>query len=166
MQNFLILFSSSSVGGQSHGVCSTATSTSSVSGLAGTRLWSSGCGHRGKVCEHSNKLRVGSLKVSTLKKTAEVIETVSWRRIDLCYLWETRCRGGLLKTQSSSQARTRIQVLCKQQIGKWRHSTGSINAGWRMCLTWFSSQTGSSSWNWQGHQILYHHVCLCPPAWP
>ena len=100
MQNFLILFSSSSVGSQSHGVCSMATSASSVSGLAGTRLWSSGCGHRGKVCEQSNKLRVGSLNVGTLKNTAEVIETVSWRRINLCCLQETRWRGGLLKTQS------------------------------------------------------------------
>ena len=77
-----------------------ATSAHSISGLAGPWVCSAGYGHRSNVCEHLKNSGLVHSMLCTHKKTAEVIETVSRRKIDLCCLQETWWRGGPLKSRN------------------------------------------------------------------
>ena len=71
-----------------HGEWSTATSASSVQCLAGLGMWSIESGHRMEVCKHPKMFSIISLDVGFLeKKAADVIETVSKRKIDSAAYW-------------------------------------------------------------------------------
>ena len=55
----------------------------------------------GESSERPKQFRVGSLNVGTLRgKAAEIVETASRRRVDLCCLQETRWKGGLDASQN------------------------------------------------------------------
>ena len=48
-----------------------------------------------QIQQASEKFRVGTLNVNILKgRVCEVVETLSRRKVDLCYVQETRYRGG------------------------------------------------------------------------
>ena len=54
-----------------------------------------GSGHCGKSRKHLRNFRVGTLNVNTLKgRVCEVVETLSRRKVDLCWVQETRYQGG------------------------------------------------------------------------
>ena len=96
-------------------------STGSVSGLASSRAREAGSGHCGESCEPRTKrpstskssefgvaqrrvaptkLRVATWNLGTMKgRSAEVIETLSRRRVDICGVQEHRWRGGLKTNQ-------------------------------------------------------------------
>ena len=89
----------------SRGACSDATLASSVSCLVGSRVQAAGSGHCGKLCKHSKMLRFDSLNLGTIKKKeGEVVTALTKRRMDLCAVQETRCCGGLCKSQNRMPA--------------------------------------------------------------
>ena len=68
-------------------------SVSGVSGLAPSHVWGAGSGHCGKSSKHLRNFRVGTLNVNTLKgRDSQVVETLSRRKVDLCFVQETRYR--------------------------------------------------------------------------
>ena len=69
---------------------------SDARGLAARGHGAAGSSRIGKSSDCPMRFRVGTLK----KKTSEVVETASRRRIDLCCLQETRWKGGLASNQS------------------------------------------------------------------
>ena len=130
-----IIYLFSSAGGRICRACSSATS-SNVSSLACSRVWSAASIHRGKECEHSWKLRFVWLNVGTLKKTAKMIETVSRRTINLRCLQETGFSGvffcrtiigySMLKTLIASSPGWVTKRKKTVYVSYW------LNAGWRM----------------------------------
>jgi len=76
-------------------------STSRISGLADSRVWKAGSGY-GKSSKHPKPLfRVATLTVGTLKKrSAEVVETMTRRNVDICSIQEHRWAGSLATNQS------------------------------------------------------------------
>lgn len=80
--------------------------------MADSRVREAGSGHCGKSSEHPEKekeekrrgeerFRVGTWNVGTLKRrSSEVIETLTRRRIDLCGIQEHRWSGGLAANQT------------------------------------------------------------------
>ena len=74
--------------------------TGSVSGLA-FRVQEAGSGY-GKSCKHPKpSFRVASLSVGTLKKrSSEVVESMTRRRVDICSVQEHRWAGGIQANQT------------------------------------------------------------------
>ena len=74
--------------------------TGSVSGLA-FRVWEARSGY-GKSCKHPKPtFRVASLNVGTLKKrSSEVVETLTCRRVDICPVQKHRWAGGIEANQT------------------------------------------------------------------
>ena len=71
-----------------------------VSGLASSRAREAGSGHRDKTCKHPTKIRVATWNVGTLsRRSAEVVETLTRRNIDVCGIQEHRWKGGLAPNQ-------------------------------------------------------------------
>lgn len=76
------------------------TCTGSVSGLAPSLGWGAGSGHRDKSSKPLTKLRVATWNVGTLtKRSAEIMETLTRRKVDICGVQEHRWRGGLAANQ-------------------------------------------------------------------
>ena len=138
--------------GCSRGACSEATSASSVSGLAGSRVRAAGSGHRSKLCEHSKTLRFGSLNLGTSRrKEGEMVETLTRRRsTSAVYRRQLRWCGGLCKSQnrmfSSKDLRYKFFWTGNKE-GKG--GVGILLAEcWVAHLMLFASLTKSSSWNY------------------
>ena len=75
--------------------------TSSVTGLADSRVREAGSGLRGKSNVHTTKFRAATWNIGTLKrKSSEVVETLIRRRVDICVVQEHRWAGGLLFNQT------------------------------------------------------------------
>ena len=71
------------------------SSVGNVSSLASCQVWEAGSGHCGESSKHLRKIRVGTPNVNTLRRrVCEVVETLSCRKLDVCCIQETRCRGG------------------------------------------------------------------------
>ena len=80
---------------------STHRRTGNALGLADSRVWKAGSS-LDELCEHpKTKFKVASLNVGSLKSTGnEVVETLSWRRVDVCAIQEHRQAGGTESNQS------------------------------------------------------------------
>ena len=75
--------------------------TGNASSLADSRVWNAGSGS-GESSEHpKTTFRVASLNVGSLKsRGSEVVETMFWRRVDICAIQEHRWAGGIESNQS------------------------------------------------------------------
>jgi hypothetical protein len=68
----------------------------SVSGLADSRVQELGYRYCSKSSEHPNKFRVATWNLGSLKKrSAEVVKTLTRRRMDLCVIQDHRWTGSL-----------------------------------------------------------------------
>ena len=88
------------------GACSyTKRNADNVSILASPRVWEEGSGHCGKSYKPSvsSKIRVATWNVGTLKtRSAEVLETLSRRKLDICGVQEHRWKVGVAANQARS----------------------------------------------------------------
>ena len=81
----------------------------SVSGLAARGRGASGSGPSGESSECPKSFRVGTLNVGTMRrKSNEVVETVSRRRVDLCCLQETRWKRECVKQIVGKDSRFKL----------------------------------------------------------
>ena len=84
-------------------------SVGNISGLASYQVWEAGSGHCGESSKHLRKLRVGTLNVNTLRgRVCEVVETLSRRKVDVCYIQETRYPGGSCRTIKGKDTRYKL----------------------------------------------------------
>ena len=71
------------------------SSIDNISGLASCWVWEAGMGHCGESSKHLRKFRAGTLNVNTLRgRVCEAVETLSYRKVDVCCIQETIYRGG------------------------------------------------------------------------
>ena len=84
-------------------------SVGNVSGLASCPVWKAGSGHCGESSKHLRKFRVGTLNVNTLRgRVYEVVDTLYRRKVDVCYVQETRYRGGGCRTIKGKDTRYKL----------------------------------------------------------
>ena len=123
-----------------------------VSGLASSRAWEAGSGHCGESCKPptktkkktkrtektktkkiKTKLRVATWNVGTLKRrSAEVLETLSRRRVDICGVQEHRWKGGI----TANQVRTLKGKDCKYRFYYCAQESGLGGAGVLLAESW------------------------------
>ena len=73
----------------------------SVSGLADSQVREAGSDLHGKSCKHLTKFRAATWNIGTLKRrSAEVVETLTRRGVDLCGVQEHRWAGSLSANQT------------------------------------------------------------------
>ena len=88
------------------------SSVGNVSGLASCQVWEAGSGHCGESSKHLRKFRVGTISVNPLRgRVCEIVETLSRRKVDVCFIQETRYRGGNYRIVKGKDTRYKLYWL-------------------------------------------------------
>ena len=128
-------------------------SAGNVSGLASSQTWEAGFGHRSESCKPPTKkakiktkktkkiktkktnikLRVATWNVGTLKtRSAEELEILSRRRVDICSVQEHRWKGGI----RANQVRILKGKSCKYCFYYCAHQSGLGGTGMLLAENW------------------------------
>ena len=87
------------------------SSVGDVSGLASCQVWEAWSGHYGEANKHLRKFRVGTRNVNTLRgRVCEVVETLSHRKVDSCWIQEIRYCGSNCRIIKGKDTRYKLYL--------------------------------------------------------